>query len=82
MTKVSNRYIINLTTRKEVIQLLDMFDIFEVPEEEVKAIEQFIPLEEAEEKPTEQIDSVTKQYYDSLVETIEEIKTLLTTEKE
>ena len=62
-------------------QLLDMFDILELPKEEIKEVEQFTPLEEVEEKPTE-IETVTKQDYDSLVKTIEELKTLLTTNKE
>lgn len=59
-----------------------MFEILEIPKEEVKEVEQFTPLEEVEEKPTEQIEMVTKQDYDSLVKTIEELKTLLTTNKE
>lgn len=65
-------------------QLLDMFDILELPKEETNALEQFTPLEEVEEKPTEptkQIETVTKQEYNSLVKTIEELKTLLTTNK-
>lgn len=63
-------------------QLLDMFDILELPKEEVKEVEQFTPLEEVEEKTTEQIETVSKQDYDSLVKTIEELKNLLTTNKE
>lgn len=59
-----------------------MFDTLELPKVEVKEVEQFIPLEQVEEKPTEQIETVTKQDYDSLVKTIEELKTLLTTNKE
>lgn len=55
-----------------------MFDILELPKEEAKEVEQFTPLEQVEE----QIESVTKQDYDSLVKTIEELKTLLTTNKE
>ena len=62
-------------------QLLDMFDILDLPKEETKALEQFTPLEEVEEKPTE-IETVTKQDYDSLVKTIEELKSLLTTNKD
>lgn len=79
MTKVSNGYIINLT-RKEVIKIIDMFDIFEAPKEETK-VEQFIPLEELEES-TKQIETVSKQDYDSLVKTIEELKSLITANKE
>lgn len=85
LTKVSIEYIINLTTRKEVSQLLDMFDILELPKEETKEVEQFTPLEQVEENPTEQtesIETVSKQDYDNLVKTIEELKTLLTTNKE
>ena len=63
-------------------QLLDMFDILELPKEEVKEVEQFTPLEEVEEKTTEQIETVSKQDYDSLVKSIEELKNLLTTNKE
>ena len=62
--------------------LLDMFDILELPKIETKEVEQFIPLEEVEEKPVEEIESVTKHDYDSLVKTIEELKTLLTSNKE
>ena len=63
-------------------QLLDIFDILELPKEEVKELEQFTPLEEVEEKPTEHIETVSKHDYDSLVKTIEELKTLLTTNKD
>ena len=62
--------------------MLDMFENLEIPKEETKAVEQFTPLEEVEEKPTEEIETVTKRDYDSLVKTIEELKTLLTTDKE
>ena len=65
-----------------MIQLLDMFDVLELPKEETKSVEQFIPLEEVEEKPTEQIETVSRQDYDNRVKTIEELKTLLTTNKE
>lgn len=54
----------------------------ELPKEETKEVEQFTPLEQVEEKPTEQIETVSRQDYDSLVKTIEELKTLLTTNKE
>lgn len=54
-----------------------MFEILEIPKEETKVVEQFTPLEQ-----TEEIDAVNKQDYDSLVKTIEELKTLLTTNKE
>lgn len=62
-----------------------MFDILELPKEETKEVEQFTPLESVGEEttePTETIETVTKQDYDSLVKTIEELKTLLTTNKE
>lgn len=58
-----------------------MFDILELPKEEPKELEQFTPLEQVEEKPTEQIETVSKKDYDSLVKTIEELKTLITTNK-
>lgn len=63
-------------------QLLDMFDILELPKIETKEVEQFTPLEEVEEKPTEEIETVNKQDFESLVKTVEELKTLLTTNKE
>ena len=62
-----------------------MFDILELPKEESKEVEQFTPLEQVEEKPTEPtepIETVSKQDYDNLVKTIEELKALLTTNKE
>ena len=62
-----------------------MFDILEIPKEETKEVEQFTPLEQVEEKPTEPtepIETVSKQDYDNLVKTIEELKSLLTTNKE
>ena len=59
-----------------------MFDILELPKEEAKEVEQFTPLEQVEEKPTEPIETVSKQDYDNLVKTIEELKALLTTNKE
>ena len=62
-------------------QLLDMFDILDLPKEETKEVEQFTPLEEVEEEPTKQIETVSKQDYDSLVKTIEELKALITSNK-
>lgn len=65
--------------------MLDMFDILEIPKEEPKEVEQFTPLEQVGEKPTEQtepIETVSKQDYDNLVKTIEELKSLLTPNKE
>lgn len=62
-----------------------MFDILELPKEESKEVEQFTPLEQVAENPTEQtdtIETVTRQDYDSLVKTIEELKNLLTQNKE
>lgn len=65
-----------------------MFDILEIPKEETKELEQFTPLEQVGESPTVQTDTsepletVSKQDYDSLVKTIEELKSLLTTNKE
>ena len=62
-----------------------MFDILELPKEETKEVEQFTPLEQVEEnptEPTEPIETVSKQDYDILVKTIEELKALLTTNKE
>lgn len=55
-----------------------MFDILELPKEEVKEVEQFTPLEEVKEETTETIDTVSKQDYDNLAKTIEELKNLLT----
>lgn len=65
-----------------MIQLLDMFELLELPKEEVTEVEQFTPLNEVKEEPTENIDTVSKQDYDNLVKTIEELKSLLTTNKE
>ena len=68
--------------------MLDMFDILELPKEETKELEQFTPLEVVGEKPTEPteptepIETVSKQDYDNLVKTIEELKSLLTSNKE
>lgn len=55
-----------------------MFDLLELPKEEPKEVEQFTPLE----TPTEQNETVNKQDYDNLVKTIEELKSLLVTNKE
>lgn len=57
--------------------MLDMFDTLELPKEEVKEVEQFTPLEQVEETKTETVDTVSKQDYDSLVKTVEELKNLL-----
>lgn len=57
--------------------MLDMFELLELPKEEPKEVEQFTPLEEVKEEPTETIDTVSKQDYDNLVKTIEELKNLL-----
>lgn len=62
--------------------MLDMFDILEIPKEEPKEVEQFTPLEEMKTEVTEQNDNVSKQDYDNLVKTIEELKSLLVTNKE
>ena len=58
--------------------MLDMFDILEIPKEEVKEVEQFTPLEEVKTEVTETVETDIKQDYDSLVKTIEELKNLLT----
>ena len=58
--------------------MLDMFDLLELPKEEPTEVEQFTPLEEVKTEPTENIDVVSKQDYDNLVKTIEELKNLLT----
>lgn len=58
-----------------------MFETLELPKDEVKEVEQFIPLEEKTEV-TETVETVSKQEYDSLVKTIEELKSLITTNKE
>ena len=50
-----------------------MFEILELPKEEVKEVEQFTPLEQVETA-----DTVSKQEYDNLVKTVEELKNLLT----
>ena len=62
--------------------MLDMFDILELPKEDIKEVEQFTPLEQVGENPTEQIETVSKQDYDNLVKTIEELKSLLSSNKE
>ena len=59
--------------------MLDMFEILELPKEETKEVEQFVPLEQVEENPPVKIETVSKQDYNSLVKTIEELKTLITT---
>lgn len=57
-----------------------MFEILELPKEEPKEVEQFTPLEEVKETKTETVDTVSKQEYDSLVKTIEELKNLINKE--
>lgn len=57
--------------------MLDMFDILELPKEEPTEVEQFTPLEELKTDPTETNKIDIKHDYDSLVKTIEELKTLL-----
>lgn len=59
-----------------------MFDLLELPKEKPTEVEQFTPLEEVKTEPTENIDVVSKQDYDNLVKTIEELKNLLTNNKE
>lgn len=61
--------------------MIDMFDILELPKEKTKGVEQFTPLEQSGEKSEEETESVSEHDYDSLVKTIEELKTLLTTNK-
>ena len=58
-----------------------MFEILELPKEEVKEVEQFIPLEQVAELKTETVDTFSKQDYDSLAKTLEEIKSLITTKE-
>lgn len=55
-----------------------MFDILELPKEEKKEVEQFTPLEQVEEPKAEATDTVSKQEYDTLVKTVEELKNLIT----
>lgn len=55
-----------------------MFEILELPKEEKTEVEQFTPLEEDKTEPTDNIDMFSKQDYDSLVQTIEELKNLIT----
>lgn len=62
--------------------MLDIFDTLELPKEEEKEVEQFTPLEEVKTEVIETVDTVSKQDYDSLVKTVEELKTLITTNKE
>lgn len=61
-----------------VITILDMFEILELPKEGVKEVEQFTPLDQTEETKTDTVETVSKQDYDNLVQTIEELKNLLT----
>lgn len=59
-----------------------MFNIVELPTEEVKELEQFTPLELKTEttETTENIETVSKQDYDSLVKAVEELKNLINKE--
>lgn len=58
--------------------MLDMFEILELPKEEKTEVEQFTPLDLTEESKTDTVETVSKQDYDNLVKTIEELKNLLT----
>lgn len=60
-----------------MITILDMFEILELPKEEKTEVEQFTPLDQSEET-TDTVETVSKQDYDNLVQTIEELKNLLT----
>lgn len=57
--------------------MLDIFDTLELPEVEVKEVEQFTPLEQVAELKTESNNTVSKQEYDNLVKTVEELKKLI-----
>lgn len=61
-----------------MITILDMFEILELPKEEKTEVEQFTPLDQTEESKTDTVETVSKQDYDNLVQTIEELKNLLT----
>lgn len=56
--------------------MLDMFEILELPREAKTEVEQFTPLDQTE--TTDAVETVSKQDYDNLVQTIEELKNLLT----
>lgn len=58
--------------------MLDMFEILELPKEAKTEVEQFTPLDQTEETKTDTVETVSKQDYDNLVQTIEELKNLLT----
>lgn len=58
--------------------MLDIFDNLELPKLEVKEVEQFTPLEEVEKPKSETVGTVSKQDYDNLVKTVEELKNLIT----
>lgn len=58
-----------------------MFDTLELPKEEVKEVEQFTPLEQVEEPKTETVATVSKQEYDNLVKTVEELRKLINNEE-
>lgn len=57
--------------------MLDIFDTLELPEVEVKEVEQFTPLEQGAELKAETVDTVSKQDYDNLVKTVEELRKLI-----
>lgn len=56
--------------------MLDMFEILDLPKETKTEVEQFTPLDQTE--TTDAVETVSKQDYDNLVQTIEELKNLLT----
>lgn len=58
--------------------MLDIFDTLVLPKDTNKEVEQFTPLEEVKTEVIETVDTVSKQDYDSLVKTVEELKNLLT----
>lgn len=59
-----------------------MFEILELPKEEKTEVEQFTPLDQTEDSKTDTVETVSKQDYDNLVKTIEELKNLIVTNKE
>lgn len=57
--------------------MLDIFDTLELPEVEVKEVEQFTPLDDVKTEVAETVDTVSKQDYDNLVKTVEELRKLI-----
>lgn len=53
--------------------MLDIFDTLELPEVEVKEVEQFTPLEQVAELKPETVDTVSKQDYDNLIKTLKNL---------